>query len=233
MKIAICIPVFQPPPWYELVCLSSVLLAMDRATAEGHEVSLLVGADGCEDARHRTLEFGLPVYYSSENVGCYVMRNSLYAAAGPVDAYAYFDADNWMHPQHLILHADALPAGGITTPHSINVRKGKETKWSIFPGGGGLISKEAWEALGGYRAERCHADKDAALRWELLGTPHKVVDMATWRRYVWERSLTVDAATDMRSDYRKQVKEAATRDRDAGILTIAATICPLTRFLPW
>ena len=232
MRIAVCIPVYRPPSWYEVTCLASVMRAMCRAVRAGHDVSLLIGADGCEDARARTLAFGLPVLWSPANVGCYVMRNSLHDAAGDVDAFAYFDADNWMHPDHLTLHAEALPPGGVTAPHSINVDEASEKRWSIFAGGGGLISREAWEVIGGYLPARVHADKDAALRWEMAGTPCATVDAATWRRYVWGRSLTRDPAFNMASDLRATTQRAAASVRESGVVRVPRVVVPLTEIQP-
>jgi hypothetical protein len=234
VRIAVCIPVYRPPAWYEVTCLASVMRAMCRAVRAGHDVSLLIGADGCEEARARTLAFGLPVLWSPRNAGCFVMRNSLHETAGDVDAYAYWDADDWMHPEHIILHAEALPSAGMTTPRVVTLKPGRadEKICRYESSSGGMVSRAAWDAIGGYIPARVHGDADALARVEMAGGEIVHVDTVTRRRYVWARSLTRDAPTAIGSDYRTDVRAAAASVRASGVVRIPRVVVPLTEIQP-
>lgn len=183
MKIAVCIPVWRPPAWYELATLESVKHAAEVATRAGHRVTLMIGADGCAEALARTLAAGFDCYWSSENRGASVMRNSLYelAFSAGYDAVAYWDCDDWMHPEHLSSHASLLQTGRVTSSPRQVLEPGRQ-RVERSGLGRGLISAGAWRAVGGFRSDlRYDEDTEWATRAVRACGPLIFTERVTWR----------------------------------------------------
>src|SRR5690606_19610199 len=136
-------------------------------------VDVRVGVDGCEETALALEALGRPYYWSAENVGAYVLRNSLVAAAY-ADAYVMFDADDVMLPGFLPKMVRGLRCKPIVGPSRIEV---DETLQPRLPGGRHTLYRhgvcgvrhDAWTTLEGFRAERFGADSDfiarADMRW--------------------------------------------------------------------
>lgn len=133
---------------------------------EGWEYELRVGVDGCPAT---SAALSVPHWYSDENVGAYVMRNSLIGLA-PADAYWIFDADDVMLPDLLKRHLPMLADGDIVTASRWECNENLDKlQRRLSRKGRFLVSRAAWQAAGGFRPERVSSDTDFQQRAEALG----------------------------------------------------------------
>lgn len=173
---------------------------------DGWEYSLRVGVDGCEDTARLLDRAGIPYWWSSQNVGPYVMRNSLIQIA-PVTAYAIFDADDIMRPTYL---RDLLEWVGPTGIAGAGRTQVDETgrilkRRTRYKSGVCIIHHRAWQQLGGYRPWPMAADYDLIVRAERLQIPVRAVAKALYIRRVHPTSLTQTKETGFKSQERQDL----------------------------
>lgn len=207
VDVAVIITAYRASSWLG-TCLASVRAAIARLRSGTAEIRL--GVDGCpvtagwcDDARE-------PYWYSQENVGTYVMRNSL-VALRPARAYAIFDSDDVMLPTYLSDLWPRLPQGGIIGAGRYDVDLGGQASTGTGPmrpaqwmNGVCVISHEAWERLGGYRAERYGADADLIARAQMAGVRMRDLPTPLYIRRLHDASLSRSPATNSLSTVRRQ-----------------------------
>ena len=65
----------------------------NQAPVPGWDIEIRIGVDACEQTAKALEKFNQPYYWSNENVGHAILRNSLMYVK-PADALMYFDADD-------------------------------------------------------------------------------------------------------------------------------------------
>jgi glycosyltransferase involved in cell wall biosynthesis len=174
---------------------------------DGWSYSLRIGVDGCEETSESLLRAGRAHWFSRENVGPYVIRNSLIEMA-PASAYAVFDADDVMRPEYLrtLLGTVGDGVAGAARRQVDAVRVPLRDQSSPFQGGVCVIAHDAWAKLGGYRAWRIAADHDLVVRAKVLKVPVRSLASALYDRRVHDDSLTRHPETGFGSQARKERK---------------------------
>jgi glycosyltransferase involved in cell wall biosynthesis len=179
--------------------------------APGWRYELRLGVDGCEETSALLRAAGRPHWYSPENVGPYVMRNSLITAR-PAGAYAIFDADDRMGPGYLRTLLGTVRDGIVGAARRQIDADGNVIKdFSAFAGGVAVISGPAWERLGGYRDWRIAADHDLIVRAQRLRIAVQAVGEVLYSRRVHPDSLTRHPETGFGTLPRRQHKARAER----------------------
>lgn len=183
----------------------------------GWEYELRIGVDGCEKTSEILLELGEPHWYSPENVGPYLIRNSLILEA-PADAYAPFDCDDVMKRSYL-RDVLAWTGTGIAGAGRTTVNGDGRTlrRRSRFSGGVCIISQAAWEKLGGYRPWPMAADHDLIIRAEKLRIRVKRVKEPLYYRRKHPTSLTQSPETKIGSPIRDEFWERAKALTEKGV----------------
>lgn len=198
----------------------------------GWEYELVIGVDACLDTAGALDLAGVPYWWSAENVGAYVLRNSL-IARHQADAYAIFDADDIMEPDFLAAHIPGLEAGQVVACH-------KRT-FTDHPGdgavssyGGGICAfpAAAWAAVGGYRPERVSGDTDLVCRFNLAGFRLEVLPRPLYHYRRHPDSLTGATATNCASEYRLKIAVAHDAARMAGEIKVDPQTVALERRHP-
>jgi glycosyltransferase involved in cell wall biosynthesis len=222
---AVIIAAYNAAAWIG-ECLNSVERQEGR---DGWVYRLRIGVDGCHATAEALDEIGERYWIPERNVGTYVMRNSLIELE-PADAYAVFDADDWMFPSYLRRCLAVVEKGAIAGPGK-TTRPGTE-RWSRWAGGVCVIPHEAWRKLGGYRPERIASDDDLHRRARHLRIPVQRIRPALFYLRVHPESLTNRKATNMRSSFRAQTKRGHARARRRGELRVEPVTTPLTLVEP-
>lgn len=199
---AVIISAYQATRWIE-ECLDSV---MRQRPLTDWRYELRIGVDGCPETSEMLRRMRMPHFYSIENVGPYLVRNTLMAE--PADAYAVFDADDVMRDRYLktLIHAAGLYgiAGGARRKID---EDGKFIDPNVFRFCQGVcvITPFALSKLGGYRAWRIAADSDLIARANAIGIPVVAVDKALYHRRDHPTSLTKAEATKIKSAARQHL----------------------------
>lgn len=194
--LAVIIAAYRASPWLE-ACLDSVREAASRRAMYA-PVEIRLGIDACEATAATCERLGLPYWWARENVGTYVLRNSLVGLQFAVDAYVMFDADDVMRRDALVVMGHALDDGRhLVGPSRFDcspdlVAMGQRQR---YVNGVCAISDYAWTKLGGYRTERYGADADFIERARLAGLSVHVIEDALYYRRIHPASLTQDRAT--------------------------------------
>jgi hypothetical protein len=197
----------------------------------GWKLRVMVGVDGCEATSGVLRASGVAHYWSAENVGAYVMRNSL-IGLHPSDAYAIFDADDIMLPGYLEALIPAAGQRGIAGAGRVTIHEDGRpngTRPLPYVWGVSVISHTAWCRTGGYQPWRITADSDLIRRAKALGI--RVVSDARglYQRRKHPGSLTQAEETSMKSELRASLKAQTMADVAAGRLTVEPVTVELER----
>lgn len=194
--LAVIIAAYRASPWLE-ACLDSLREAASRRAMYA-PVEIRLGIDGCEATAATCERLGVPFWWAAENVGTYVLRNSLIGWGGAAEAFVLFDADDVMRRDALVVMGQALDEGmHLVGPSRFDcspdlVALGQRQR---YVNGVCAISAVAWDRLGGYRAERYGADADLIERAQQAGFRVHVIEEALYYRRIHPASLTQDPAT--------------------------------------
>lgn len=196
---------------------------------DGWSYSLRIGVDGCDETSQLLLDEGEPHWFSTRNVGPYVMRNSLIQLE-QASAYAVFDADDVMQPHYLteLLSYVGNGIAGAARTH-IDERGAVIRSHAPYQGGVAVISHQAWQALGGYRDWFIAADHDLICRAKANRIRVTRYSRPLYLRRVHPGSLTQDPVSGLGTMARAGHKEMTDRLIKAG----ARKVEPVTTPLEW
>lgn len=225
MNLAIIIPAYNCPE-YILQCYESI---KKQIPVPDIEIDIRIGVDGCKNTSAALK--GIKHYYSYNNVGAYIIRNSLMKLS-PADYYLYFDADDTMSPIMIKRCLENIQTG-IVMPAKIQCNQNMIPikKNPIIESGGAMcFTHNVLEAVGGFCPVRCAADTDFMYRIGMAGFDiHEIPEPLYYRRRHTE-SLTKKSDTGIGSPYRKKAWAMMTEKRNEGIIKIKPTIIPLKKF---
>ena len=183
--------------------------ALDSVYAQGPG-EILVGVDRCPETLARLLSIrhkydNLKIFWSEENRGPFIMRNSLaYLSKG--DIITFFDTDDMMKPGMLDRIREELDLGYDLVRYRLtqfnqgnDPGKGKDSAWYAFGSTG--MTRDAFRKAGGFRDWRCAGDREMVMRCSTFLKEKLVGDRLYWYR-IHGNNLTVRKDTGMRSDVR-------------------------------
>lgn len=216
---AIIIPAYNCHE-YILDCVKSV---MNQKKIENIQYDMRVGVDGCQKTSDILRKNNIPFYFSNQNVGAYVMRNSLMYLR-PADYYIYFDADDIMNHDFIFQCIQKIDNGcEIVMPAKIECDKNmnrKNNRAIVQDGGAMCFTNKVLESLGGFCSARCASDTDFMRRAEMAGYQICKIDHALYKRRRHEKSLTKSGMTAFGGKYRKEVWKKMTEERERGMVKI-------------
>lgn len=199
----------------------------------GWEYALKIGVDACEETARELDILGIEYYKSSENVGAYVIRNSL-IETNPADMYTIFDADDIMEPDYLSRMIPLAEKHSLAGSYKLVFKDGQIVHPNMGYGGGiCFFTHELLEKLGGFSADRVSSDLDFALRAMQSGVEIGICPEPLWRYRRLATSLTGNPATDCRSVYRAKIEARQDIDRTFNGVHITPTTTELKKALPF
>lgn len=193
---------------------------------------LRIGVDGCFKTAQILHKHKINYFYSAENHGAYIIRNSLIYLK-PADAYVYFDADDIMCRDFMYQICNKLSSGEkIVLPAKLQCdqfMKPKSYNPVIESGGSMAFTHEVLESLGGYYRWRCAGDTDFMYRAKMAGFKICEITKGLYMRRRHDGSLTRGGITRMGSSYRKTAWQEMTEKREQGIIKIVPTVVELEK----
>lgn len=193
----------------------------------GWELKLYIGVDGCKNTYKLLKENNINFYYSSNNVGTYVIINSLIDKAKKFnhDMYARFDADDIPSKNYLYNGIKKCQKLKFTRAHyrwknhPTNSSKEKTLAWGIV-----FFNKEVLSKVGGYSEYKVSGDHDFALRLKNLGYDgdfQNIFYLKFFKKPIFTRiysssSLSADKNTRHGSPYRDSIIQQLEKDRKLG-----------------
>lgn len=207
----------------------------------GWRYELRIATDGCERTSQVLQEAEIPHWQSEENVGPYIIRNSLIQLR-PADVYVIFDSDDVMLPSFLRYNLPMCNRENLIGPSRVDIfpsenrhrrkRKPWDSRYVRFQGGISFIHHSIWEELGGFRGKRVAGDSDLMFRAEAIGAERNNILEPTYIRRVREDSQTSKCTTGIRSQYRERIKKRYKYHRNMGVTYVEPKTVPLSRWEP-
>lgn len=189
-----------------------------------------IGVDGCRKTSDFLRKMGVKHYYSTENVGHLVMRNSLFYLA-PAHVYAYFDADDYMLPTYLAKNIATADYHNFVMAKKINVNAelmDVRRRGPVIENGGAMtFTSRVLEAVGGFAPYRCAGDTDLMRRAEMAGFNIHVIDEALYLRRSHHKALTKAEHTRIKSPYRTRVWKEMCDARAKGRIRVSPVMTEL------
>ena len=188
-----------------------------------------IGVDGCAKTAKALKKAGFPFLISHNNYGHAIMRNSLIYHR-PADAYAYFDADDFMMSDYLRLNIRELEIKKhfvMTKKINCDINLNPKSKPVIENGGAMTFDNNVLQAVGGFQPFRCAIDTDLMRRAEMAGFRIHVIDKPLYLRRSHPKALTKAKDTKIGSAYRKTVWNEMCNQRKKGVVKIKPVVVPL------
>jgi hypothetical protein len=225
-KCVVIVAAFNAQSWI-LSCVKGYKL---QKHLDGWQYELRIGVDGCRYTAGMLQAHKIPFFYSHQNVGTYVMANSL-LAVGPGDVYSRFDADDYMLPHYLKTVIPLAEKYGIChSPHKVN-----NSGFSKPRIGQVTFTADTLDKLGGFHSARCHCDRDFARRAALAGMDIEAMradpklKQALFAKGVSPRQITKSLKLGNKSQYRTDIRNQLSELRKQGQIKIV----PETTELKW
>lgn len=201
-KCAVIVAAYKAAPY-----IGEMLQSFDaQKKIDGWEWEIRIGVDACPDTARELEILGVDYWFSPENVGAYVVRNSL-MDKGRADCYAIFDADDIMEPTYLSTLVPMAAKHGFSCSHKRVFGAGGTIESNRCYGGGiQVFTHELLEKLGGFQPDRVSSDLDFTLRAMQSGVEIYITPETLWSYRRLSTSLTGNPATNCRSAYRAEIE---------------------------
>lgn len=194
---------------------------------KGWVLKIYIGVDGCKETFNLLKENKINFYFSPENVGTYIILNSLIDVAKKYnhDMYVRFDADDIPMSKFLFYGIKrCLKLNFVRTyfqweKHPTRSHKEKKLAWGII-----FFDKEVLSKVGGFSEYRVEGDHDLVMRLKNLGYIgdfrnifyKKYFKKPLFKRVYNPASLTANKNTRQGSPYRNSIKQQLEKDRKLG-----------------
>lgn len=187
-------------------------------------IKFFIGVDACKPTANILENNDIDYYFSKENIGTYILTNSLIreATLQNVDAYLRFDSDD-IPCENFLMHGIAhLESTDFVRPYKINCDENLTPKTGIEPADGPVFfTKHALNLLGGYDHYRVACDGFFRRRAEKLNLMKELQeDIPVYLYRHVQSSLTKNKETGKDSKYRKGVKKEMLRSFRQNVLKV-------------
>lgn len=167
------------------------------------EYEILVGVDSCKETfDHLKDNPNIQLFYFTENVGSFVIKNTL-ADLAKYENLLFFDADDIMHPGILDNIVEQLQNVDYLKLNYINFHHKKIMNGHIMNDAIVAIKKSTFNSINGFYPWRCGADTEFAYRLEYNKCKTKPFTDFCYHRRLHSDNLTVKKETTHGSPIRQ------------------------------
>ena len=203
--ISVLIPAYNSAKYLEK-CLDSITLQTAKT-----EFEVLVGVDGCietlyEAARLMDKYEWLDVFYCEENMGRYIMTNTLIEEKLG-NKVIFFDSDDIMMPTLFQEVLDCKEDMMLWKYYSLRNGVVEPVKHNDYAHGVLYMNDKAIKTLGGYQPWRCSADTELLTRSKYSNLTRRLNDKGLMVYRIHKDSLTSTIPMSQRLDYHKLIKK--------------------------
>lgn len=205
--------------------LDSIESILNQQLPDGWNLKLYIGVDNCIDTSNLLFSKKIDYYYSKENVGTYVLSNSLIQQAKKdnSDVYVRFDSDDVADKNFLLYGIPYAQECHFFRPYLIKCDNNLVplTNEIIRATGSSFFDNYALDCLGGYQNYRVACDTDFFKRAEMAGFVNKDVNNKPVYFYRQHKSsLMNNVNTSKKSSLRKISWKKMTEFRDNGNIKV-------------
>lgn len=223
-EISFIIPTYNNVDYIEQ-CLNSIILACDDVRYE-----ILVGIDGCK----KTLDYvmnnqfsqHIRFYYFEENIGPYIIKNTLSKISKTNNILFFFDSDDVAKPNMVYETIDNMKYYECVKPmfHNfngeldINLTKYKKNS-GLWGEGVFAIKKDIFLHYNGFEPWKCAADTDFMVRLYKNNIKVKQTNTPMFYRRIHSEGLTSHPSTGYGSEIRRYYSNITKNKTDFTPLT--------------
>lgn len=227
-SVSIIIPVYNTQDYIE-ECLDSISNQTYFENFDGYEI--LVGIDNCEKSLNKINEIrhkyrNISIFWFEENVGAYVVLNTLICKA-KYDIFIRFDSDDIMQSYFVekniaLVETDnyVIAKGSIFNHPNINNIIGTGNMDGII-----IIYKHNFQKINGYKNWRCAADSDFNNRLNLSGIRCVCSNDITYLRRIHGTNLTVSPQYGHNSEYRSNIVKLINNVKEHDFVNENMVVC--------
>lgn len=190
--VSVIIPAYKATKYIN-ECLNSI-----------YGAEILVGVDGCQE----TLDYlknksGIRLFYFTENVGPYVIKNTLMDEASN-DHILFFDSDDILSEGVIERIDERLEEIDYVKLNYINFYNKPNTAGHKMNDAVIAINRSVFNRLNGFQPWRCAADTEFSYRLIHNGLKHKLLDGTAYHRRLHRENLTMRKDTGHGSSIRSR-----------------------------
>jgi glycosyltransferase involved in cell wall biosynthesis len=222
-EVSVIIPTFNNVDFLK-ECLDSVVNSCNQL----QNFEILVGIDKCEKTlrfvQDNVFDFRIKFFYFEENVGPYVIKNTL-SKISKTENLIFFDSDDVMSDDMVSKIVNGLVDYECIKPMyhdfrgEINYDDPKYKLYSNLFGEGVFgIRKYVFLRFNGFEGWRCAADSDFMVRTQKNGVTFKRIEETLFYRRIHENGLTTNPETNYGSKLRKHYIELTNSKTNFGPL---------------
>jgi len=190
--------------------LEAIYSLTEQSLPDNWQVKFYIGVDSCDKTATLLNKNNISYYYAKENVGTYILSNSLIRKAynDNCDIFVRFDSDDYACEEFLYRGIKNTDEKHVTTTKYIRCDEQLQPLLGIEPRtakGSIFISRFLLEKIGGYHHYRVSCDKYLLLRIKALGYKGKAKLPPTYWYRTSATSLTGKKDTGLSSSYRENI----------------------------
>ena len=189
--VSVIIPAYRAAKYID-ECLNSI---------EGAEI--LVGVDSCQETLDSLKGHNLRVFYFTENVGPYVIKNTLVDQASN-EHILFFDSDDLLTKGVIERIDERLAEIDYLKLNYINFYNKPTTSGHMMNDAVIAIKRSVFNSVNGFQPWRCAADTEFSYRLQHNHLKHKVLDGLAYHRRLHGNNLTMTKETGHKSPIREK-----------------------------
>jgi glycosyltransferase involved in cell wall biosynthesis len=201
---------------------------------EGWQIRYCIGVDGCDNTANLLTKNKIGFYSALENVGTYILTNSLLDRAykDGCEAFVRFDSDDVACENFLYYGIENSNAYGFSKTYCLKSAENLlpiKGKTFIESHGSTFFNRKSLEMLGGYNHYRIACDTDFIKRAGAIGLLKETYEKEP--RYLYRRvksSLSNASGTGKKSKMRNDICEDLAKSFKEGVLCVDPVTVKLT-----
>jgi glycosyltransferase involved in cell wall biosynthesis len=222
----------------EKYILDTIESLKNQTLLEGWKTKFYIGVDACEKTAATLQKNKIPYYYAVENVGTYILTNSLIKEAqkDDTDIFLRFDSDDVACENFLQHGIENTLISGFTRPYQVvcNEHMQPITNETEPAHGSMFISNKALNQLGGYYHYRVGCDTNFYRRAERLNYVSPINNLDKQPIYLYRQhsnSLMKHPDMGKGSKYRKESWEKMKEEFFKGVNKIDPVTTSLEKII--
>lgn len=189
--ISVIIPAYKATRYID-ECLASI---------QGAEI--LVGIDSCQETLDHLKDCNIKLFYFTENVGPFVIKNTLVDQASN-EHILFFDSDDVLIEGVIERIDERLAEIDYVKLNYINFYNKPTTKGHMMSDAVIAIKRSVFNSLNGFQPWRCAADTELSNRLQHNNLKHSVLDGLAYHRRLHGENLTMKKETGHKSLIREK-----------------------------
>lgn len=175
---------------------------IDECLASIQGAEILIGVDSCQETLDHLKDYDVRLFYFTENVGPYIIKNTLVDEASN-EHILFFDSDDVLAEGVIEKIDELLETKSYVKLNYIDFYKKPSTKGNMMSNALIAINRSVFNSINGFQPWRCAADTELSHRLEYNNIKYKLLDGLAYHRRLHGENLTMRKDTGHKSPIRE------------------------------